>query len=63
MIKPTILSMSQEIDDKFKITPDEAEELIKGVKDLTPMIIESCPYLLPCGICDKTNQMCSQYLK
>ena len=23
--------------------------------------IQSCPYLLPCGICDKNDEMCSQY--
>ena len=69
MIQPRISPMPKEKDDKFKLTPDEVEELIKGAKDLmpmmsmTPVMIESCSYLLPCGICDKTDQMCSQYLK
>lgn len=57
--QPTIPPMPQEKD----ITPNEAEKLIKGTKSLTPMTIKSCSYLLPCGICDKTDQMCSQYLK
>ncbi len=59
MTKPTIPPMPQKKD----ITLDEAEKLIKGAKNLTPMPIKSCSYLLPCGICDKTNQMCSQFLK
>lgn len=61
--QPTIPLMPQEKDDECKITPDEAEKLIKGAKYLTPMTIKSCSYLLPCGICDKTDQMYSQYLK
>ena len=59
MRKPTIPPISQKKD----ITLDEAEKLIKGTKNLIPTSIKSCSYLLPCGICDKTNQMCSQYLK
>ena len=36
-----------------------AEKLMKSAK---PMVIKSCPYLLPCGFCDKRNgEMCSQY--
>ena len=49
--QPTIPPMPQEKDD------------INGVKYLTPMIIKSCPYLLPCGRCDKTDLVCSQYCK
>lgn len=26
-----------------------------------PQCIQKCKYLLPCGICDKTNEICSQY--
>lgn len=63
MIKPTIPSMPQEKDDEFKITLDEVEKLIKEAIYLTPMTIKSCSHLLPCGICDKTAQMCSQCLK
>lgn len=59
--QPTIPPMPQEKDDEFKITPDEAEKLIKGAKYLTPVIIKSCPHLLPCGRCDKTDLVCSQY--
>ena len=25
--------------------------------------IMSCKYLLPCGKCDKTDEMCSQYME
>lgn len=56
---------------EFKITPDENEKLIKvaneaekitkGTKCSTPKTIDvkSCSYLLPCGMCDKTNQKCN----
>ena len=71
MIQPTIPPMPKEKDDRFKITPDEVEELIKKAKEaqnlmpmvsMTPVMIKSCSHLLPCGICDRTNQICSQYL-
>lgn len=26
-----------------------------------PQYIQKCKYLLPCGICDRTNQICNQY--
>lgn len=46
-------------DDEFKITPEEAEKLMKSAK---PMVIKSCPYLLPCGCCEKHDGLlCSQY--
>lgn len=67
--QPTMPLMPQEKDDEFKVTVEEAEKLMKEAKKvmknaeyLTPITIKSCSYLLPCGICDKTNQMCSQYL-
>ena len=28
---------------------------------ITPIGIKECKYLLPCGKCDKTDMMCSQY--
>lgn len=45
--QPTIPPMPQEKD-------DESKKLIKEIK--------SCPYLLPCGLCDKNGQVCRQYL-
>lgn len=46
-------------DDEFKITPEEFEKLMKSVK---PMVIKSCPHLLPCGCCEKRDGLlCSQY--
>lgn len=26
-----------------------------------PQFIQKCKYLLPCGICDRSGKMCSQY--
>lgn len=26
-----------------------------------PRYVPKCKYLLPCGICDKTNEICSKY--
>lgn len=26
-----------------------------------PRYVPKCKYLLPCGICDKTNEICNQY--
>ena len=53
-------------DDDFKITSAEEEKLMKSIKNFmyqaTPTVIKSCPYLLPCGCCDKRDgEMCSQY--
>lgn len=53
-----------EVDD-LKITPEE-EEKLKSIKNFmyqaTPTVIKSCPYLLPCGSCDKRDgELCSQY--
>jgi len=46
-------------DDEFKITQEEAEKLMKSAK---PMVIKSCPHLLPCGCCEKRDELlCSQY--
>lgn len=48
-----------------EITPEEEEKTMKGIKQsisecLIP--IKPCPYLLPCGYCNKRNgEMCSQY--
>lgn len=36
--------------------PPRAREI-----ELEMNLIKSCKYLLPCGICDKNNEMCSQY--
>ena len=31
------------------------------VNDMKPIAIKDCKYLLPCGKCDQTGQMCSQW--
>lgn len=53
-------------DDDLKITSAEEEKLMKSIKNFmyqtTPTVIKSCPYLLPCGSCDKRDgELCSQY--
>ncbi len=53
-------------DDDLKIIPEEEEKLMKSIKNFmyqaTPITIKSCPYLLPCGFCDKRDgELCSQY--
>lgn len=35
--------------------------LKNSIKDIKPIEIKVCKYLLPCGKCDKTDQMCSQW--
>ncbi len=35
--------------------------LKNSVNDMKPITIKDCKYLLPCGKCDKTDQMCSQW--
>lgn len=35
--------------------------VITNLNDIMPIGIKECKYLLPCGKCDKTDQMCSQY--
>ena len=54
--------------DEFKITKEEAEKLMKTkeeveklMKSTTITTIKSCPYLLPCGFCDKRGALCNQY--
>lgn len=52
-------------DDDLKTTPEKEEKLMKSIKHFmdqaTPITIKSCPYLLPCGSCDKNGKLCSQY--
>ena len=31
------------------------------VNEMKPITIKNCKYLLPCGKCDKTDLLCSQY--
>lgn len=55
-----------EVDDLKMISEEEEEKLMKSVKNFmyqaTPTVIKSCPYLLPCGSCDKRDgKLCSQY--
>ena len=35
--------------------------LKNSVYDMKPITIKDCKYLLPCGKCDKTDLMCSQW--
>ena len=35
--------------------------LKNSVNDMKPITIKGCKYLLPCGKCDKTDLMCSQW--
>lgn len=35
--------------------------LKNSVNDMKPINIKVCKYLLLCGKCDKTDQMCSQW--
>ena len=55
-----------EVDDLKMTSEEEEERLMKSIKNFmyqaTPTVIKSCPYLLPCGSCDKrAGELCSQY--
>lgn len=56
---------SEEITGTQKSMSDPASKvemaLKNSVNDMKPIIIKGCKYLLPCGKCDKTDQMCSQW--
>ena len=42
----------------------EVEMMLKNsIKNMKPFNIIECKYLLPCGKCDKTDEMCSQYME
>ena len=48
------------------ITFEEWQEPIDFVQKherlpINLQVVKTCKYLLPCGKCDKTDQMCSQY--
>lgn len=45
---------------KKMIEPLTIED-IKAASTVSIKPIKSCPYLLPCGFCDKTGILCSQY--
>lgn len=55
--------------DDFTISQEEAEELWNNTKkkfkdmfdiDVKPQIYQICKYQLPCGLCDKTGELCTQ---
>ena len=56
---------SEEITGTQKSMSDPASKVEKALKnsvnDMELITIKVCKYLLPCGKCDKTDQMCSQY--
>ena len=45
---------------KSKFEEPKLEKIINRTM-IDPKIIKPCPYLLPCGICDRNEEICSQY--
>lgn len=43
------------------IKKGDEDQPYDNLKNTNLQMIEPCIYLLPCGICDKNQQMCSQY--
>lgn len=50
--------------DDFRLTDEEIEKLLNGNREwlentgLQLMPMTNCKYLLPCGRCDKTGELC-----
>lgn len=54
------MSLSAENNRKSSVT-DAVNKIWNSSSTVSIKSIKSCPYLLPCGFCDKTGILCSQY--
>lgn len=56
--------MGNNLWDQINEAYEEAHQVQKTIKTINGQLksIKHCPYLLPCGSCDKRNgELCSQY--
>ena len=51
------------MENDLKKQAEKAQQMVKATlnQSQTLVQIKTCKYLLPCGKCDKTDLMCSQY--
>lgn len=54
------MSLSAESNRKASIA-DAVNKIWNSPSTVSIKSIKSCPYLLSCGLCDKTGILCSQY--